>query len=93
MSSTLESADERLLNAHDLARAALLEITPESTIGEPVGHTIEEGGVVSLRFQPLCAASAPNCRQSAACATERLAAQATASTTTARAASPSHPVG
>ena len=51
MSSTLESADERLLNAHDLARAALLEITPESTIGEPVGHTIEEGGVVSLRFR------------------------------------------
>ena len=58
MSSTPESADdhaattvdERLLSAHDLARAALLEITPASTVGEPAGYTIEDGGVVSLRF-------------------------------------------
>ena len=53
MSSTLESADERLLNAHDLARAALLEITPAVTVGDPIGHTLEEGGVVSLRFRNL----------------------------------------
>ncbi|MFT4134997.1 DUF3027 domain-containing protein [Microbacterium sp.] len=51
MSSTLEPADERLLNAHDLARAALGEITPAATVGDPVGHTIEDDGVVSLRFQ------------------------------------------
>ncbi len=49
MTSTPE-ADERLIAAHDLARAALREITPASTIGEPVGYALEEGGVVSLRF-------------------------------------------
>ena len=42
--------DERLLSAHDLARAALREITPEATIGDPAGYTLEDGGVVSLRF-------------------------------------------
>ena len=43
-------ADERLLGAHDLALAALREITPAATIGEPAGYTLEDGGVVSLRF-------------------------------------------
>lgn len=45
-----DAADERLLSAHDLARAALHEVTPESTVGDPAGYTLEEGGVVSLRF-------------------------------------------
>jgi len=43
-------ADERLLAAHDLALAALYEITPAATVGAPAGYTVEEGGVVSLRF-------------------------------------------
>lgn len=43
--------DERLLAAHDLALAALKEITPEPTIGEPAGYTVEADGVVSLRFE------------------------------------------
>ncbi len=47
---TSAPADERLLSAHDLARAALLEITPAATIGDPAGYTLEDGGVVSLRF-------------------------------------------
>lgn len=42
--------DARLVAAHDLARAALLEITAESTIGNPAGYTVEDNGVVSLRF-------------------------------------------
>ena len=42
--------DERLFHAHDLARAALREVTPESTIGEAAGYVVEDGGVVSLRF-------------------------------------------
>jgi hypothetical protein len=50
MTSMPESADERLLSAHDLARAALQEVTPAATIGDPAGYTLEEGGVVSLRF-------------------------------------------
>jgi hypothetical protein len=50
-SSQEQPADERLLAAHDLALAALREITPASTIGEPVGYQVEDGGVVSLRFQ------------------------------------------
>lgn len=50
MSSTPEVPDERLLEAHDLALAALREITPDATIGEPAGYTIEDDGVVSLRF-------------------------------------------
>ena len=41
---------ERLLAAHDLARAALAEITPVSTVGAPVDYVVEAGGVVSLRF-------------------------------------------
>lgn len=42
--------DARLIAAHDLARAALAEITPASTVGDAVGHTVEEDGSVSLRF-------------------------------------------
>ncbi|SIT70120.1 DUF3027 domain-containing protein [Microbacterium sp. RU33B] len=42
--------DETLLNAHDLALAALREITPESSIGAPAGYAGEADGVVSLRF-------------------------------------------
>ena len=50
MTSTSEPADERLLNAHDLARAALHEVTAAATVGDPVGYTVEDDGVVSLRF-------------------------------------------
>jgi hypothetical protein len=50
MTSTPETPDAVLLEAHDLARAALLEVTPEASIGEPAGYTLEEEGVVSLRF-------------------------------------------
>ncbi|MCI0156299.1 DUF3027 domain-containing protein [Leifsonia shinshuensis] len=39
-----------LVAAVPLARAALAEITPESTIGEPLGHVVEADGVVSLLF-------------------------------------------
>ncbi|GAT73978.1 DUF3027 domain-containing protein [Microbacterium hydrocarbonoxydans] len=44
-------ADRRLLDAHDLALAALREITPASTIGPAAGYLVEEGGPVSLRFE------------------------------------------
>ena len=50
MTSTPEPVDERLLAAHDLARAALAEVTPAATVGDPVDSVIEDGGVVSLRF-------------------------------------------
>ncbi|MEO6201370.1 MAG: DUF3027 domain-containing protein [Cryobacterium sp.] len=43
-------ADSTLLAAVDLARAALLEITPADTIGEPVGHIVEGEHVLSLLF-------------------------------------------
>jgi hypothetical protein len=43
--------DPRLLEAHELARAALVEITPESTIGNPAGHLVEDDGVISLLFE------------------------------------------
>jgi hypothetical protein len=42
--------DVALLESRDLALAALREITPESTIGEPADYRLEAGGVVSLRF-------------------------------------------
>ena len=45
-----QPVDERLLSAHDLALAALHEITPASTVGAAAGYTVEDGGVVSLRF-------------------------------------------
>lgn len=44
-------ADASLFEAHDLARAALLEITPAHTIGAPAGHALEPGGAVSLYFE------------------------------------------
>lgn len=51
MSSTPDAADARLLEAHDLALAALHEITPASTVGPAAGYTIEDDdGAVSLRF-------------------------------------------
>ncbi|MDQ1084599.1 MULTISPECIES: DUF3027 domain-containing protein [Microbacterium] len=43
-------ADERLTGAHDLALAALHEITPADTVGPAAGYTPEDDGVVSLRF-------------------------------------------
>ena len=51
MNSTPEIPDPRLIEAHDLALAALREITPASTIGAPAGYTVEADGVVSLRFE------------------------------------------
>ena len=48
MSST---PDARLLEAHDLALAALREITPDATIGPAAGYIAEDDGVVSLRFE------------------------------------------
>ena len=44
-------ADQALLAAVDVARAALLEITPADTIGEPVGHVVEGEHVLSLLFE------------------------------------------
>jgi hypothetical protein len=44
-------ADARLVGAHDLALAALGEITPASTIGPAAGYFVEEDGSVSLRFE------------------------------------------
>lgn len=43
--------DQRLFDAHDLARAALYEITPESTVGAAAGYVLHDDGVVSLRFE------------------------------------------
>jgi len=43
-------ADERLTGAHDLALSALHEITPADTVGPAAGYTLEDDGVVSLRF-------------------------------------------
>jgi len=43
-------ADPELLAAVPLALQALREITPENTIGEPLGHVVEAPGVVSLLF-------------------------------------------
>jgi hypothetical protein len=42
--------DERLLAAHDLALSALHEITPAETVGDAAGYSLEDDGVVSLRF-------------------------------------------
>lgn len=42
--------DARLLAAHDIALAALAEITPASTVGDAAGYTVTDDGVVSLRF-------------------------------------------
>jgi hypothetical protein len=45
-----QSVDARLAGAHDLALAALREITPADTVGPAAGYTAEDDGVVSLRF-------------------------------------------
>ncbi|KQM38477.1 DUF3027 domain-containing protein [Microbacterium sp. Leaf203] len=45
-----QPVDERLIGAHDLALAALQEITPASTVGPAAGYTAEDDGAVSLRF-------------------------------------------
>jgi hypothetical protein len=50
MTSKPEQVDERLTGAHDLALAALHEITPADTVGPAAGYTAEDDGVVSLRF-------------------------------------------
>ena len=44
-------ADEQLLASHDLARSALLDITPEYNIGDAAGYTVEGEHVLSLRFE------------------------------------------
>lgn len=46
-------ADPVLLAAVDVARAALLEITPASTVGGVVGHTTHDEHVLSLHFASL----------------------------------------
>lgn len=43
-------ADEELLAAVPLALSALAEITPEATIGEPLGYIVEGPHVLSLLF-------------------------------------------
>ncbi|PSL36569.1 Protein of unknown function (DUF3027) [Labedella gwakjiensis] len=43
-------ADETLVAARGLARTALLEVTPERTVGPDAGHTVEAEHVLSLRF-------------------------------------------
>lgn len=43
--------DPALLEAHDLALAALREITPAATVGDAAGYRTEADGVVSLRFE------------------------------------------
>ncbi|WP_406249359.1 DUF3027 domain-containing protein [Microbacterium sp. M] len=50
MTSTPEP-DARLIDARDLALAALHEITSPSTVGPAAGHVVEEDGSVSLRFE------------------------------------------
>ncbi|MCS6580608.1 DUF3027 domain-containing protein [Curtobacterium citreum] len=42
--------DAASINYTDLAREALLEVTPESTVGAPVGTVDEADGVVSVLF-------------------------------------------
>ncbi|UTT52090.1 DUF3027 domain-containing protein [Microbacterium maritypicum] len=49
--TSMPDADARLIAAHDLALAALAEITPASTVGPAAGYLAEEDGSVSLRFQ------------------------------------------
>lgn len=46
----LDQADPTLLAAVDLAREALLDITPADTIGEVVGHVVEGEHVLTLHF-------------------------------------------
>jgi hypothetical protein len=51
----MSEPDGRLLAAHDLALAALHEVTPADTVGAPAGHLVEQDGVVSLCFDTLLA--------------------------------------
>jgi hypothetical protein len=44
-------ADEVLVAARALARAALIETTPEHTVGDDAGHIVEGEHVLSLRFE------------------------------------------
>jgi hypothetical protein len=44
-------ADEVLLNAVDVARAALAEITAPASVGRPAGHIVEGEKVLSLLFE------------------------------------------
>ncbi len=46
-----EAPDARLLEARDLALAALHEITAPSSVGPAAGYALERDGVVSLRFE------------------------------------------
>lgn len=48
---SMPEPDESLIGARDLALAALHEITPAATVGPAAGHTVEEDGSVSLRFE------------------------------------------
>ncbi|MGF3056842.1 DUF3027 domain-containing protein [Microbacterium sp. YY-01] len=43
-------SDEQLRAAHDVALAALYEITDEATVGEAAGQSVEPDGSVSLLF-------------------------------------------
>ncbi|HWU28901.1 MAG TPA: DUF3027 domain-containing protein [Microbacterium sp.] len=43
--------DELASATRELALAALHEITPASTVGPAAGHSVEESGAVSLRFE------------------------------------------
>ncbi len=45
-----QPVDQRLLDAHDLALAALREITSESSIGPAADYVVEGQDAVSLRF-------------------------------------------
>ncbi|HEY2555829.1 MAG TPA: DUF3027 domain-containing protein, partial [Diaminobutyricibacter sp.] len=44
-------ADATLLEAVDLARAALLDVTPAETVGPVVGHIVEGEHVLTLLFE------------------------------------------
>ncbi|MBS1672698.1 MAG: DUF3027 domain-containing protein [Actinobacteria bacterium] len=50
-SLTAAAVNARLLDARDLALAALHEITPAATVGPPAGYLPEADGVISLRFE------------------------------------------
>lgn len=49
--TSADTPDRVLLEAVDIARRALSEITPARTIGEPAGHRVEGERVVSLLFE------------------------------------------
>jgi hypothetical protein len=49
--ATPPAPDEVLIAAVDVARTALLEITPEATIGPVAGHVVEADHVVSIQFE------------------------------------------